>query len=103
MKAYFEQAELMSDHGTLVRLASEAGLDAAEATDVLAGDSYAAAVRADEAQARELGITGVPCFVFDRQLCGERRAILGGDAERAFAGVVRALGDASRGRRRVRT
>jgi len=66
MKAYFEQAELMSDHGTLVRLASEAGLDAGEATDVLAGDSYAAAVRADEAQARELGITGVPCFVLDR-------------------------------------
>ncbi len=66
MKAYFEQSELMSDHGTLVRLAVEAGLDEGEATDVLAGGSYAAAVRADEAQARELGITGVPCFVFDR-------------------------------------
>jgi len=67
MKAYFEQAELMSDRGTLVRLAAEAGLDAGEATDVLAGDTYAKAVRADEAQARELGITGVPCFVFDRR------------------------------------
>ena len=67
LKAYFEQGELMSDHGTLVRLASEAGLDAAEATDVLAADTYAADVRADEARARELGITGVPCFVFDRQ------------------------------------
>jgi predicted DsbA family dithiol-disulfide isomerase len=67
MKAYFEQSELMSDHGTLVRLASEAGLDAGEASDVLASDSYAKAVRADEAQARELGITGVPCFVFDRR------------------------------------
>jgi len=67
MKAYFEQAELMSDRGALVRLASEAGLDASEATDVLAGDSYAKAVRADEAEARELGITGVPCFVFDRR------------------------------------
>jgi predicted DsbA family dithiol-disulfide isomerase len=66
LKAYFEQAELMSDHATLVRLASEAGLDAGEATDVLAGDTYAAAVRADEAEARELGITGVPCFVLDR-------------------------------------
>jgi len=66
LKAYFEQGQLMSDHGTLVRLASEAGLDAAEATDVLAGDTYGKAVRADEAAARELGITGVPCFVFDR-------------------------------------
>ena len=67
MKAYFEQGELMSDHGTLARLASEAGLDGSEVADVLAGDSYALAVRADEARARELGITGVPCFVFDRQ------------------------------------
>jgi len=67
MKAYFEQAQLMSDHGTLVRLAGEAGLDVNEVTDLLAGDTYAAAVRADEAQARELGITGVPCFVFDRK------------------------------------
>jgi len=67
MKAYFEQGELMSDHGSLVRLASEAGLDAREVTDVLASDAYAAAVRADEAQARELGITGVPCFVWGRR------------------------------------
>lgn len=67
MKAYFEQGELMSDHGTLLRLAVDAGLDAAEATDVLASDTYAAAVRADEAQARELGISGVPCFVLDRR------------------------------------
>lgn len=67
LKAYFEQGELMSDHGTLVRLATEAGLDAAEVTDVLSGDSYRAAVRADETGARELGITGVPCFVFDRK------------------------------------
>jgi predicted DsbA family dithiol-disulfide isomerase len=67
MKAYFEQGELMSDHGTLLRLAVEAGLDAAEATDVLASDTYAAAVRAEEAQARELGISGVPCFVLDRR------------------------------------
>ena len=67
LKAYFEQGELMSDHGTLVRLATEAGLDATEATDVLAGDTYRSDVRADETAAREFGISGVPCFVFDRR------------------------------------
>lgn len=67
LKAYFEQGELMSDHGTLVRLATEAGLDPAEATDLLAGDSFKTEVRTDEAEARDLGITGVPCFVFDRR------------------------------------
>jgi len=71
-KAYLEQGELMSDHGTLLRLAVEAGLPEREATDVLASDQFAAEVRADEAQARELGITGVPCFVLD-----ERYAVSG--------------------------
>jgi predicted DsbA family dithiol-disulfide isomerase len=34
-----------------------------EAREVLGSDQYAAEVRADEAVARELGITGVPFFV----------------------------------------
>jgi len=65
LSAYLEQGALMSDHGTLLRLAVEAGLDEREVADVLASDQYADAVRADEAQARELGINGVPCFVLD--------------------------------------
>jgi predicted DsbA family dithiol-disulfide isomerase len=65
LRAYFEEGQLMSDHPTLVRLAAEAGLDEGEATDVLVGDAYADAVRADEAAARNLGIDGVPCFVLD--------------------------------------
>ncbi|HVM45026.1 MAG TPA: DsbA family oxidoreductase [Candidatus Thermoplasmatota archaeon] len=55
----------MSDHATLRRLALEAGLDGAEVDEVLASDAYAAAVRADEAQARAYGIHGVPFFLFD--------------------------------------
>jgi predicted DsbA family dithiol-disulfide isomerase len=45
-----------------------AGLDAAEVGAVLDGDAHAGQVRADEAQARQLGITGVPFFVFDMAL-----------------------------------
>jgi predicted DsbA family dithiol-disulfide isomerase len=65
LRAYLEEGALMSDQGTLVRLAVEAGLDAREVTDVLSGDVYAREVRADEAEAHELGISGVPCFVLD--------------------------------------
>lgn len=65
LRAYLEQGELMSDHATLVRLGVEAGLDEAEVTDVLASDQFSKEVRADEARAHELGISGVPCFVFD--------------------------------------
>ena len=46
-----------------MRLGAEAGLDATEAREMLASDRYTAEVRADEAQAQELGITGVPFFV----------------------------------------
>jgi len=66
MRAYLEEGQLMSDHATLTRLAKEVGLDEAEVTDVLSGDRYAIEVRRDEAEAAELGIGGVPCYVFDR-------------------------------------
>ncbi len=65
--ATFTEGEPISDHETLVRLVAEAGLDAGQAAAVLAGDDYAKDVRADEREARELRITGVPCFVIDRR------------------------------------
>ena len=64
LQAYFEQGEAVHDHDTLVRLAADVGLDAAP---VLDDDAHAAAVRRDEAEAVELGITGVPFFVLDRR------------------------------------
>ena len=63
--ATFTEGEPIGDAATLVRLVTEAGLDADEAREVLASDRYAAEVRADEAQARAYGITGVPFFVVD--------------------------------------
>ena len=63
--ATFTEGEPIGDHETLVRLVAEAGLDADEARAVLACDRYAAEVRADEAQARAYGISGVPFFVVD--------------------------------------
>jgi predicted DsbA family dithiol-disulfide isomerase len=60
---YFTEGESMGEPEVLVRLASEAGLDAAEVRAMLAGDALADAVRDDERQAAELGIRGVPFFV----------------------------------------
>ncbi|MEV4231527.1 DsbA family oxidoreductase [Streptomyces bobili] len=51
----------------LVELAVGAGLEADDARKVLADpDAYADAVRADEAEAAQLGANGVPFFVLDR-------------------------------------
>jgi predicted DsbA family dithiol-disulfide isomerase len=67
-RAYFTDGEDVSDHATLVRLAAAAGLDAELAGEVLASGAHAEEVRADEAQARELDITGVPAFVVDQRV-----------------------------------
>ena len=66
-RAYLSEGALISDHETLQRLAVEVGLDAGDVSGVLAGDAHAADVRADEAQAAEYGIRGVPFFVIDKQ------------------------------------
>ena len=63
--AYMTEGALMSDAQTLVRLGAEAGLDAEEVRATLASDRYACEVRADEQDAKELDITGVPFFVVD--------------------------------------
>ncbi|HVM03365.1 MAG TPA: DsbA family oxidoreductase [Acidimicrobiales bacterium] len=67
MAAYFTEGEPLADHQALVRAAVAVGLDGAEAGRVLAGDAYADDVRADQADARRLGISAVPFFVVDRR------------------------------------
>jgi len=63
LRAYMTEGELMGDHETLVRLASEAGLDAEEVRSTLASDRYDREVREDEQEASAIGVTGVPFFV----------------------------------------
>jgi predicted DsbA family dithiol-disulfide isomerase len=67
MRAYFTDGEETSDPEVLVRLVTEAGLDADEARAVLESDRYAEEVRADEHTAARLGIHGVPFFVLGRR------------------------------------
>jgi predicted DsbA family dithiol-disulfide isomerase len=67
MRAYFTEGEPIDENQVLLRLASEAGLDADEAHAVLATDRYAEEVRTDEATAARIGIRGVPFFVLGRR------------------------------------
>jgi predicted DsbA family dithiol-disulfide isomerase len=68
MRGYLSEGELMADHETLVRLATEVGLPEDEAREVLAGERYAAEVRGDERTASQFGISAVPTFVVDRSI-----------------------------------
>jgi predicted DsbA family dithiol-disulfide isomerase len=67
MAAYFMEGRAIGDRDTLVELAGEVGIDAERAGATLDSDEYAEDVRADEREATELGITGVPFFVINRR------------------------------------
>jgi predicted DsbA family dithiol-disulfide isomerase len=62
-RAYFTEGEDVADRATLRRCGAEAGLDEAEAGEVLAAGSFAEDVHRDLAAAAERGITAVPTFV----------------------------------------
>jgi predicted DsbA family dithiol-disulfide isomerase len=83
LRGYFSEGEPVGDPVALARLAVEAGLPAAEVDDVLAGDRYAEAVRADEQHAQALGATAVPFFVID-----ETYGIAGAQAPEIFTNVL---------------
>jgi predicted DsbA family dithiol-disulfide isomerase len=83
LRAYFSEGEPIGDPDALVRLVSEAGLDADEARAVLQGDAYSQEVGADEEQAAAFGITGVPFFVLDR-----RYGVSGAQAPEVLLGAL---------------
>jgi predicted DsbA family dithiol-disulfide isomerase len=68
MRAYFTEGRLLSDPDTLTALGVEIGLPEAEIGELLAGERFADAVRADEQAAQTLGISGVPTFIVERRI-----------------------------------
>jgi predicted DsbA family dithiol-disulfide isomerase len=65
--AHFTEGQQVSDHETLIRLATEVGLGADEVRTMLGSDQFAAEVRADQQRAALLGSRGVPFYVFEER------------------------------------
>lgn len=86
LQAYFTDGEDVSAHPTLVRLASEVGLDAERARQLLAGDEYADEVRAQERFYLERGIQSVPATIING-----KHLISGGQPPEAFEQALRQL------------
>ncbi len=63
--AYFTDGRLLSDHAVLRDVARTAGLPEHITEKVLGGEAYTLEVRADEAAAVELDVTGVPYFLIN--------------------------------------
>ena len=66
--AYFTEGQDIGDPIVLTKIAETCGLDADLVASLLAGDSDRDAVRREIAEAQELGVTGVPFFIFGGKL-----------------------------------
>jgi predicted DsbA family dithiol-disulfide isomerase len=67
-RGYFLEGADLTSAATLVALAEQAGLDRAAAQACLADAASRQAVLDEDQAARNLGVDGVPFFVFDRRL-----------------------------------
>jgi len=71
LKAFFVDSLDLTDEATLVKIASEAGLDGEEAKAALADEGLRRLVAEEEDKARAMGISGVPFFIFNQRLAVE--------------------------------
>jgi predicted DsbA family dithiol-disulfide isomerase len=86
LKAYFTDGENPSDPETLVRIATQVGLDAARAREILAGDTYADAVREQERFYQQQGIHSVPAVIIN-----DRHLVSGGQPPEVFEQALRQI------------
>ena len=86
LQAYHRDAENVSDHATLARIAASAGLDAERAAAILASGEYADIVRAEEQFFIRSGINSVPAIIIDQQ-----HLISGGQPVEVFERALREI------------
>ncbi|MEO6908657.1 MAG: DsbA family oxidoreductase [Abditibacteriaceae bacterium] len=67
LKAFFIDSKNIDDDQTLTEIGSLIGLDPDEVEKLLSSNAYEEAVRQDEMQAQNLGINGVPFFIFNNK------------------------------------
>lgn len=77
--AYFTEGKDIGDTAVLLELGLEMGLSENEINSALAESTYAQSVKADIKEAQEIGVNGVPFFVFNR-----RYAVSGAQPAEAF-------------------
>jgi len=66
-RAHFTDGQDISDHRTLIAVATSCGLDEEAVASMLKDDGFGREVERDIREAQDIGIRGVPFFVFNRQ------------------------------------
>jgi len=78
-RSYFTDGKNIDDYPTLIRLGEEIGLDTSALKAALENGSYADDVKTDIYEAQQVGVRGVPFFVFNRKY-----AVSGAQESNAF-------------------
>lgn len=86
-KANFTDFENINDVDVLVRIAGEHGFDADDVRDALTTGRYREQVDQGIAHSYEIGVTGIPTFIFLDQY-----AVVGAQEYETFANVLERLG-----------
>jgi predicted DsbA family dithiol-disulfide isomerase len=63
--AYYTEGKIIGDIDTLVQLGTEVGVDGTTIKAALEADQYAQEVQHDQYEAQQVGVRGVPFFVFN--------------------------------------
>ena len=66
-QAFFVNGENLNEKETLVKIALEIGLTESDVNEALTNDKYAYEVKNDIQEASQIGVRGVPFFVFNRK------------------------------------
>ena len=68
LKAYFIENRFIGDVDVLAEIAEDAGLNGDDARAFVTNPDHLAAVAQSDAEARQLGVSGVPFFIFNRSI-----------------------------------
>jgi len=84
-KAYFTEGRDLNDAATLIELGAKAGLNTNEVQEVVENENlFLKDVKSDISEAQEIGVQGVPFFVFDRKY-----AVSGAQPVEAFVNTIK--------------
>jgi len=82
-RAYFTEGRDFGNHDVLAAIGKEIGLDEQKVKDLFLTEEFSSEVDADIYEAQQIGVRGVPFFVFDRKY-----AVSGAQASETFVEVL---------------
>jgi predicted DsbA family dithiol-disulfide isomerase len=88
-QAFFEEGFNIGDIEVLANLAEDCGMDKHEIAEILGSSTFEHEVKTEIANASRMGISGVPCFIFE-----QKYAVSGAQAPETLANAIAQIAEA---------